>query len=221
MDGFAVRRYVAALSISWRYRLNKMLILQIGGGHGPDENPRKPPGIPKGAGAICRAHSIGGNRCRAWQRFERVFPRLSTAEYRETAPPILRLGTGADMGPGAVLLPAVRPAALPHVRLAHVDPDRVVHDPVHDRVGVDPAAEPRVPVLLLELGAEDGRGGAAPQLHQLQQHVLDAVLRDVGGAGDRVPRQPVHRPQPQDLSGPDPSRHVEIPRSLDCMVARA
>ena len=49
-------------------------------------------------------------------------------------------------------------AALPHVGLAHVDPDRVVHDPVHDCVRVDPAAEPRVPVLLLELGAEDGRG---------------------------------------------------------------
>ena len=53
------------------------------------------------------------------------------------------------------------------------------------------------------------------------QHVLDAVLRDVGGAGDRVLRQPVHRPRPQDLPGPDPSRHVEPPRSLDCMVARA
>lgn len=92
---------------------------------------------------------------------------MSTAEYRETAPLILRLGTGADMDPGAAILLAVRPAALPHVGLAHVDPSRVVHDPFHERVGVDPAAEPRVPVLLLELGAEDGRGRAVPQLHQL------------------------------------------------------
>lgn len=34
------------------------------------------------------------------------------------------------------------------------------------------------------------------------QYVLDAVLRDAGGAGDRVLRQTVHRPQPQDLPGP-------------------
>ena len=61
-------------------------------------------------------------------------------------------------------------AALPHVGLAHVDPDRVVHDPVHDPVRVSPAAEPRVPVLLLELGAEDGRGCTVPQLHRLQRH---------------------------------------------------
>ena len=141
-----------------------------------------------------------------------------------------------------------------------------MHDPVHDRVGMHPAAEPRVPVLLLELGAEDGRGRAVPQLHQLQQHgpeprvrlvqqplvdheqaeravladqlplaaralaalppevlerVSNAVLRDVGGAGDRVLRQPVHRPQSQDLPGPNPSRYVEPPRSFDCMAARA
>ena len=102
---------------------------------------------------------------------------MSTAEYRETAPPISRLGTGADTGPGAFLLLAVSPAALPHVRLAHVDPGRVVHDPVHNRVGVDPAAEPRVPVLLLELGAEDCRGGAVPQLHQLQQHGPELRVR--------------------------------------------
>lgn len=36
-----------------------------------------------------------------------------------------RLGTGADTGFGALLLLAVRPVALPHVSLSHVDPDRV------------------------------------------------------------------------------------------------
>lgn len=45
---------------------------------------------------------------------------------------------GPTRVPGAVLLPAVRPAALPHVDLAHVGPDRVVHDPVHDRDGWTP-----------------------------------------------------------------------------------
>lgn len=59
---------------------------------------------------------------------------MSAAEYRETAPPISRLGTGADVGPGAVLLLAVRVAALSHVGFAHVDLGRVVRDPVHDGV---------------------------------------------------------------------------------------
>lgn len=44
-----------------------------------------------------------------------------------------------QVGTGAVLLLAVRPAALPHVCLAHVDPYRFVRDPVHGRVRVDPA----------------------------------------------------------------------------------
>ena len=34
--------------------------------------------------------------------------------------------------------------AAPCLPRPHVDPDRVVHDPVHDRVRMDPAAEPRV-----------------------------------------------------------------------------
>lgn len=69
----------------------------------------------------------------------------------------MQVGTGARVGPGAVLLLVIRPAALSHVCLALVDPDRFVRDPVHGRVRVDPADEPRVPVLLLELDAEDGR----------------------------------------------------------------
>lgn len=69
----------------------------------------------------------------------------------------MQVGTGARVGPGAILLLAVRPAALPHVCLAHVSPDRFARDPVNGRVRMDPADEPRVPVLLLELGAEDGR----------------------------------------------------------------
>lgn len=34
-----------------------------------------------------------------------------------------------------------------------------------------------MPVLLLELGAEDGRGRAAPQLNQLQQHRPELSVR--------------------------------------------
>ena len=47
---------------------------------------------------------------------------FGAVEYRETAPSISRLGTGPDMGSGAVLLPAVRPAARPHVGLSHANP---------------------------------------------------------------------------------------------------
>ena len=66
------------------------------------------------------------------------------------------MGTVAVVGTGAVLLLKAGVGAPPHVGLAHVDPDRVVRDSVHDRVRVDPAAEPRVPVLLLVLGTEGG-----------------------------------------------------------------
>ena len=52
------------------------------------------------------------------------------------------------MGPNVFLLLASGVLALSHVGFTHVDPDRVVHDPVHDCVGMDPAAELQVPVLL-------------------------------------------------------------------------
>lgn len=80
---------------------------------------------------------------------ECVFARLSTAEYREVALALLRLGTVAVMRPGAFYLLTSGIAVLPHVSLARADPDRIVYDPVLDRVRMDPAAEPRVPVLLL------------------------------------------------------------------------
>jgi hypothetical protein len=51
-----------------------------------------------------------------------------------------------------------------HVVVAGVDPDGVVHDAVHFRIGVHPGAEPLVPVLFGVLGAEDGRGGVVPAL---------------------------------------------------------
>ena len=41
-----------------------------------------------------------------------------------------------------------------HVVAAGLDPDGVVHDAVHDRVGVDSGAEALVPVFLRVLGAE-------------------------------------------------------------------
>lgn len=66
------------------------------------------------------------------------------------------MGTGADVSPGAFLLLVIRPAELANVSRAHCDLGLVAHDTVHNRVRMDPAAEPRVPVLLLKLGAEYG-----------------------------------------------------------------
>lgn len=61
------------------------------------------------------------------------------------------------MGPGAVLLPAVRFAALPHTGRSRVDSDRVVHNPARNRVDMALVARPRAPCLLLEQAAEDGQ----------------------------------------------------------------
>ncbi len=49
-------------------------------------------------------------------------------------------------------------------------------DTVHDRVRVH-AAEPRVPVLLSELRAQDGRCPPVAQLEKLQQHPPEQLVR--------------------------------------------
>lgn len=54
------------------------------------------------------------------------------------------------------ILILIRPAELANVSRAHGVLGRVANDTFHDRVRMDPAAEPRVPVLLLKLGAEYG-----------------------------------------------------------------
>ncbi len=58
-----------------------------------------------------------------------------------------------------------------HAVAGRHNPDSVVDDPVHDHVGVDAAAGTLVPLHLLILGAENGRGLASTTFHQLQQHV--------------------------------------------------
>lgn len=65
---------------------------------------------------------------------------MSAAEYRDTAPSILRLGAGADAGPGTLLLLTACLATSPYVGLAYVGSDSVVRDSVHGRVRMDPLA---------------------------------------------------------------------------------
>lgn len=64
--------------------------------------------------------------------------------------------SGRGRLPKVALLPLA--VLSPHVHLSRLYPRGVVDDAVHDGVGVDAAAEPGMPVLLLELRAED-RGG--------------------------------------------------------------
>lgn len=64
-------------------------------------------------------------------------------------------------------LPPLSRHRLPHVHVAHLEPDGVVDDAVHDRVRVHAAAEPRVPVLLSEQRAQDGRRPLVAQLEKL------------------------------------------------------
>ena len=66
-----------------------------------------------------------------------------------------------------------------HVHLAGLDPDGVVDDAVHDRVGVDSAAETPVPVLLRVLGAEHRRRRVVASLEQLEEHGSRVVGRGV------------------------------------------
>lgn len=147
------------------------------------------------------------------------------------------------LGPGAFYLLTCGVASLPHVGLARADPDRIVYDPVLDRVRMDPTPSLGCQSFFLNwmqktveaVSYLSSIGSSSIELNTLSglssdhslprslQHVLDAVLHDAGCAGDLVLRQTVHRPQLQGLPGPGPgpSRHVEPPRSLKCMVARA
>lgn len=57
---------------------------------------------------------------------------------------------------------------LAHVELTGLNPNRVVDDAVHDRICHRVGSQPGVPVRLLVLRAENGRGGVVPTLHELE-----------------------------------------------------
>ncbi len=63
-----------------------------------------------------------------------------------------------------------------HVPVAGFYPGGVVHDPVHDGVGVGAATEPLVPVLLGVLGGEQGAAGVVAAFHELEQERAEALL---------------------------------------------
>ena len=74
-------------------------------------------------------------------------------------------------------LPPLSRHRLPHVHVVHLEPGGVAGDAVHDRVRVHAAAELRVPVVLPELRAQDGRRPAVTQLEKLQQHPPEQLVR--------------------------------------------
>ena len=95
--------------------------------------------------------------CRAWW----VFAGFGAAEYCLRGPLLLRCGARLARGQGPVtpdratgLCLDLAGGVFSHVVAAGLDPDGVVHDAVHDRVGVDPGNESLVPILLGVLGAE-------------------------------------------------------------------
>ena len=63
--------------------------------------------------------------------------------------------------------------ALPHVVLACINPDRVVHDAVENRVGDGVAAELSVPFLGRQLRGERRADGVVPELHELQEESFE------------------------------------------------
>lgn len=71
-------------------------------------------------------------------------------------------------------------------------------DAVHDRVRKHAAAEPRAPVLLSELRAQDGRRPPVAQLEKLQQHPPEQLVRPL--EQPLVDHEQVERPAlPQQL----------------------
>lgn len=63
-----------------------------------------------------------------------------------------------------------------HVVAAGFDPDRVVHDPVHDGIGMNARSETLVPILLSVLGAEHCRGGVVTPFEQFQEHAAHGFV---------------------------------------------
>ena len=59
--------------------------------------------------------------------------------------------------------------ALPHAVLACINPDRVVHDAVENRVGDGVATQLSVPFLGRQLRGERRADGVAPELQELQE----------------------------------------------------
>ncbi len=143
---------------------------------------------------------------------------MSTAEYRETAPPISRLGTGADTAPGAFLLLSAYPRRCR--MLASPMSTQTALCTILSMMASACTPPPSLGCQSFFLSCVQKTVEAVPYHSSISsssidlnyvfglssshspprghQYVLDAVLRDAGGAGDRVLRQTVHRPQPQD-----------------------
>lgn len=66
--------------------------------------------------------------------------------------------------------------ALSHVVFAGINPDRVAHDTVEDRVGDGVASKLAVPFLGRQLGGERGAGRVVPEFHELEQESFEWLV---------------------------------------------
>ena len=114
-------------------------------------------------------------------------------------------------GSRASIRKLVHDGVLAHFEGAGLDPEGILHDAVHNRVGVNSGAETPVPVLLGVLGAEHRRGVAVAAFEELQQHASHDLIR-----GSRI-----HSSSTSRVKAAYFSRNVVVPCGLSRASAHA
>ena len=107
---------------------------------------------------------------------------MNSTQYRLKAAPgrarrAAPLPSGLTATRPALDLPPRRRCVFSHVRIPGFDPDRAMHDPVHDRVSVNITAETLMPVFLRILSAEHGRDTVIAAFEELEQHPTHMLTR--------------------------------------------
>lgn len=133
---------------------------------------------------------------------------MSTADYRETAPLLLHLGTGAIVGLGAFLLLPVYPRRCR--MLASPMSTQTALCTILSTIASAWTPQPSLGCQSFFLNWVQKTEEVVPNLSSISSSNID--LNSASGLPSSH-----RRPQSQDLPGPNPSRHVEPPRSLDCM----
>lgn len=166
---------------------------------------------------------------------------MSTAEYRETAPPISRLGTGADTAPGAFLLLSAYPRRCR--MLASPMSTQTALCTILSMMASACTPPPSLGCQFFFLSCVQKTVEAVPYLSSISSSSIDLNYVSGLSSSHSPPSWPPVRSgrcasrrgrcgrsrsaadrSSTSASGPPwpyPSRHLEPPRSLDCMAARA